>query len=106
MSEFSVRCRELRKNLAITLKEMSEDLGIPLSSISKYEQGIIKPGVDILAKIAISLCRIWLMREQLSNNMQLYAASTLCSVMSLSRVSRIAMVCRLCLRASKYTWCT
>lgn len=52
MSEFSVRCRELRKNLAITLKEMSEDLGIPLSSISKYEQGIIKPGVDILSKIA------------------------------------------------------
>lgn len=52
MSEFSVRCRELRKNLSITLKEMSEDLGIPLSSISKYEQGIIKPGVDILAKIA------------------------------------------------------
>lgn len=52
MSEFSVRCRELRKNLAITLKEMSEDIGIPLSSISKYEQGIIKPGVDILSKIA------------------------------------------------------
>lgn len=52
MSEFSVRCRELRKNLAITLKEMSEDLGIPLSSISKYEQGIIKPGVEILSKIA------------------------------------------------------
>ena len=52
MSDFSVRCRELRKSLAITLKEMSEDIGIPLSSISKYEQGIIKPGVDILSKIA------------------------------------------------------
>lgn len=52
MSEFSVRCRELRKKLGITLKEMSEDIGIPLSSISKYEQGIIKPGVDILSRIA------------------------------------------------------
>lgn len=52
MSEFKVRFRELRKNLSITLREMSEDLGIPLSSISKYEQGIIKPGVEILARVA------------------------------------------------------
>ncbi len=52
MSEFRTRFRELRKSLAITLREMSEDLGIPLSSISKYEQGIIKPGVEILSKLA------------------------------------------------------
>ena len=52
MSEFRTRFRELRKTLSITLREMSEDLGIPLSSISKYEQGIIKPGVEILSKLA------------------------------------------------------
>lgn len=52
MTEFKLRFRELRKTLGITLREMSGDLLIPLSSISKYEQGLIKPGVEILSKIA------------------------------------------------------
>ncbi|MDD3238417.1 MAG: helix-turn-helix transcriptional regulator [Candidatus Gastranaerophilales bacterium] len=52
MLEFKLRYRELRKTLGITLREMSSDLSIPLSSISKYEQGLIKPGVEILSRIA------------------------------------------------------
>lgn len=58
MSEFNERFRAFRAALVsektgkkVTLKEMSEVIGIPLSSISKYEQGIIKPGVEILQKI-------------------------------------------------------
>ncbi len=54
MSQFSTRIRQLRKALGLTLREMSETLSIPLSTISKYEQGIIKPGVEILSKVALS----------------------------------------------------
>lgn len=54
------------QNTQLTLREMSENIGIPLSSISKYEQGIIKPGVDILSKY----CKVygvnlnWLVAEE------------------------------------------
>lgn len=52
MTEFNTRFRELRKTLGITLREMSQVLDIPLSTVSKYEQGIIKPGVEILSKVS------------------------------------------------------
>ena len=49
---FNERIRLLRKTLGLTLKEMSGKLGIPLSTLSKYEQDVIKPGVEILSRIA------------------------------------------------------
>lgn len=53
MSEFNTRFREVRKKLKLTLREMSGVLGIPLSTVSKYEQGVIKPGVEILSRVCV-----------------------------------------------------
>lgn len=53
MSEFNTRFREIRKSLKLTLREMSQVLSIPLSTVSKYEQGVIKPGVEILSRVCL-----------------------------------------------------
>lgn len=53
MSEFNTRFREIRKKLKLTLREMAQVLAIPLSTVSKYEQGVIKPGVEILSRVCI-----------------------------------------------------
>jgi len=46
------RFRLLRQKLGLSQKEMAEGLGVPSTTISKYERGEVKPAADILAKIA------------------------------------------------------
>ncbi len=41
----SLRLKELRKKLGLSQKEMAEQLDIPFTLISKYENGKIKPGI-------------------------------------------------------------
>ena len=54
MSDFKIRFKLLRKKLKLSQKEMAKGLGIPFTMISKYECGKIKPGADMLTKIAIT----------------------------------------------------
>ena len=54
MSDFKIRFKILRKKLKLSQKEMAKGLGIPFTMISKYECGKIKPGADMLTKIAIT----------------------------------------------------
>lgn len=52
MKEFRRRLKTVRKSLKLRQQDMSDHLSIPLSTISKYELGLIKPGTDVLAKIS------------------------------------------------------
>jgi len=54
MSDFKIRFKLLRKKLKLSQKEMAKELGVPFTMISKYECGKIKPGADMLTKIAIT----------------------------------------------------
>ena len=47
---FTSRIRAVRLKLELTLKEVGEGIKIPLSTVCKYEQGVIKPGLNILAR--------------------------------------------------------
>ena len=42
----------IRKNLKLSQKEMSNLLSIPYTTLSRYENNVIKPSFDILSKIA------------------------------------------------------
>ncbi len=48
-----MRLKLLRKKLGLSQKEMAAQLNIPFTMISKYENGKIKPGYDMLIKIAL-----------------------------------------------------
>ncbi|MBO8143667.1 MAG: helix-turn-helix transcriptional regulator [Thermodesulfobacterium sp.] len=54
MSDFKIRFKLFRKKLKLSQKEMAKELGVPFTMISKYECGKIKPGADMLTKIAIT----------------------------------------------------
>ena len=54
MSDLKLRFKLLRKELNLSQKEMAKELGVPITMISKYECGKIKPGADMLIKIAIT----------------------------------------------------
>lgn len=43
--------RELRRQKGVTLKEVSDAIGITLSAYSNYEQGLREPSLQILKKI-------------------------------------------------------
>ncbi len=45
------RLKEVRKYLKLSQKEMAEELGVPVTAISKYEIGRVKPASDMLIKI-------------------------------------------------------
>ncbi len=53
MESLKDRLKILRKKLGISQKEMAKDLEVPFTLISKYECGKIKPGADMLSKIAL-----------------------------------------------------
>ncbi len=53
MKSLKDRLKFLRKKLGISQKEMAKDLEVPFTLISKYECGKIKPGADMLSKIAL-----------------------------------------------------
>ena len=51
MSEFSNRFRQLKEESSLTLKDLSEELGISVPNLSYYMKGR-EPSYDILIKIA------------------------------------------------------
>lgn len=48
---FNEKLRLLRKESGVTLKEISNGIGIPLSTYSNYEQGLREPSLHILKRI-------------------------------------------------------
>ena len=49
--KFNEKLRQLRTELDLTLKAVSNGIGIPLSTYSNYEQGIREPSLAILKLI-------------------------------------------------------
>jgi len=45
------RVKSIRKKLHLTLKEFAFNINVPLTTISKYEKGSVKPSFDVLANI-------------------------------------------------------
>ena len=62
---FAQRLKQLRKELDINQDELARACGVKLTAISKYENEIIKPGFDMLAKIgfAYNVNLNWLINE-------------------------------------------
>ena len=52
MDGFSLRIKQIRKHLGKTQAVFAKDLGVPASTIAKYETGVIRPGAEFLSKIA------------------------------------------------------
>ena len=52
---FKDNIREVRKSRKLKLREVAGMINVPLSTWSKYEQGVIKPGVEILERIGKNL---------------------------------------------------
>ncbi len=53
--EFSQRLLTLRKERALTQKVLSEQVGVHISQIQRYENGSIQPTLDVLRRLAIAL---------------------------------------------------
>ena len=51
MNIFAHRLKDLRKERYMTLKEVSTELGMPLSSYANYEQGVREPSLETLKLI-------------------------------------------------------
>lgn len=49
------RLKLIRKERGLTQKEVAKAIGVTLSAISNYEQGIREPSIQVL----ISLCRFY-----------------------------------------------
>ena len=49
--KFNDKLRLLRRESNATLKEVSNGIGIPLSTYSNYEQGIREPSLEVLKLI-------------------------------------------------------
>ncbi|MEZ0467880.1 helix-turn-helix domain-containing protein [Phaeobacter sp. SYSU ZJ3003] len=54
-SDMGQRVRKLRKQKAMTLKDVSDRAGIAVSTISKIERGMLAPSYDKFSKIAEAL---------------------------------------------------
>lgn len=52
MDSFSKRLKELRQKLNITQNDFAKACDVKLTAISKYETGLVKPGFDMIYKIA------------------------------------------------------
>ena len=52
MQEIGKRLKQLRKNMHLTQIQMADILGVKQASITKYEQGLAAPGVEILRRYA------------------------------------------------------
>lgn len=44
--------KDIRENLSLTQSEFAEKLGTSQVAVSRWEKGIVRPGVDYLARIA------------------------------------------------------
>lgn len=52
MNKLAERLKELRTEKLLTLKQLSNELGIPLQTYANYEHGTREPPIDLL----ISMC--------------------------------------------------
>lgn len=50
-----MKLRELRQKMGLTLKQLSDNSGVSIQQLSRYERGEIKPSADALANIAKAL---------------------------------------------------
>lgn len=55
MDIFSIKLKELRLEKGLTLKTLSEKLGMPLRTYANYEQGIREPSLETIR----ALCRFY-----------------------------------------------
>jgi transcriptional regulator with XRE-family HTH domain len=53
--EFSQRLAALRKERALTQKALSEQVGVHVTKIQRYESGAIEPTPDVLRRLAVAL---------------------------------------------------
>lgn len=68
LDQFSVRFRQLRKDLKLKQAAMAERLGISLSTLQRYEKGTASPTVDILERVAaLGVDLHWLITGSPSN---------------------------------------
>lgn len=52
METFSERLRQLRKDNNITLKELAKEIEVTDATLSRYQNDVRKPNIDIIIKIA------------------------------------------------------
>ena len=52
MDNFSKRLKKIRHELNVTQNDFAKACDVKLTAISKYETGLVKPGFDMLYKIA------------------------------------------------------
>jgi len=53
--EFSERLSALRKERRLTQKVLSEQVGVHITQIQRYENGSIQPTLDVLRRLAVAL---------------------------------------------------
>lgn len=53
--EFSERLAALRKERSLTQKALSEQVGVHVTQIQRYENGSIQPTLDVLRRLAVAL---------------------------------------------------
>jgi len=53
--DFSKRLAALRKERNLTQKALSEQVGVHITQIQRYENGSIQPTLDVLRRLAIAL---------------------------------------------------
>lgn len=53
--EFSERPAALRKERSLTQKALSEQVGVHITQIQRYEIGSIQPTLDVLCRLAVTL---------------------------------------------------
>ena len=53
--KFSKRLAALRKEHGLTQKTLSEQVGVHITQIQRYENGSIQPTLDVLRRLAIAL---------------------------------------------------
>jgi transcriptional regulator with XRE-family HTH domain len=53
--EFSERLAALRKERGLTQKALAEQIGVHITQIQRYENGSIRPTLDVLRRLAVAL---------------------------------------------------
>ena len=55
LSMFARRLKEQRLSWGMTQKEIAEEVGINVSTIGKYEQGVCKPAMVVFLRLCLCL---------------------------------------------------
>lgn len=49
---FTVRLKEIRKEIGLNQSEVAANIGVARTNISKYEMGLLEPNIETIGKIA------------------------------------------------------